>query len=170
MKKFLTLFLVMVLGLALAACGDDKKDDGDKDKADVTTGEKEDGATDATEGASEDAPEFTDEFYKQVYDTLKDKGYELEVVGKEEDNIMLGVTDNTRIMINQEDFLPLQIFTIEPGTEFLAEAKETGEWPLEYEGERGMVPVVLIGEDHFVFFGEGHPNYADVIAALEELK
>lgn len=170
MKKFLSLFLVLVLGLALAACGsDDKK--ADADKADVTTGDKADENTDNAAGDAEgETPEFTDEFYAQVYDALKEKGYELEVVGKEEDNIMLDVTDNTRIMINQEDFLPIQIFTIKPDSEFLAAAKETGEWPMEYEGQRANAPVTLIGDEHMVFLGEGHPDYDGVMEAIEGLK
>lgn len=168
MKKFLTLFLVLVMGLALAACGSDEKKKEEGSNADVSTGDKgDDSASGDTAG---EEPEFTDEFYKQVYDMLKEKGYELEVLGAEPDNIMLDVTDNNRIVINKEEMLPIQIFTIEPGSEYLAGGKENGEWPLEYEGEQGMVPVIVVGDEHFVFFGEGHPDYADVMAAIQELK
>lgn len=167
MKKFLTLFLVLVMGLALAACGDDKKD---TDKADVTTGDTTEGTTDSTD-AGEDAGdvEFSEDYYKEVYDALVAKGYEVKVLGKEDDPLLLDVTDNVQLEINQEDFLPLQILTIEPDSEHLGEAEKTGEYPLEYEGETGTVPVTVSGH-HIFFLGEGHPDYAGVMEVVDSLK
>ena len=157
-KLFMTLLMAMLVA-ALAACsGDEKKD--------------EEQATDSTvtEGTSDEdvAVESTgNEYYDNVVAILKDAGYEVTNVTDGDPEFFTDTKNAFSAEINGEDMLTLQLFEIDPDSEYLKNAKETGMGQAEFEGEVAEIPVDVIG-NHYIFLAEGHPDQEDVIKLLKE--
>lgn len=164
MKKIVTLLMVLVLGIVLVACGDGA---GEKPENEQPNGNN----AGNNEGGTEEigAGEVDNAFFKQVAEKLEEKGFEVKPAGYEVDPMFLDVVENQRLEINKEDFMPLEIYEIEKDSEHLATAEETGEFPVEFEGEKGTLPVEV--KDNYIFFlAEGHPDFDAIFEAIHEIE
>ncbi|QTD40843.1 hypothetical protein [Sporosarcina sp. Te-1] len=172
MKKLLMVLMMAFLVMALAACGDDKKDDGKTEGAeDKNNTEQAEGADDAegsegTEEASGDILE--DEYYNNLVNILKDAGYDLGNVEVGDNDFFVDTKSSMKVALNGEDMLPLQVYEIDPDSESLKAAQETGLAPAEFEGQKFDQEGVLVIDNHYFFLSEGHPDQADVYKLLEE--
>jgi hypothetical protein len=167
MKKMMLLLLTLVLGMMLAACNSQSATDGKKDPAKT---EQKDEQTNKDDAVSDDdydkEIEVTNPKFKEIIELLKENGYE---TGKTTagDRQMFDAKDSTSVEINGEDQLPLNMFEFDPSSEKLAAAKKTGNAPVEFEGEKSELPVLVIG--HFEFFlAEGHPDFKNVFKLLKD--
>lgn len=164
MKKFATLLMVLTLGIVLAACDDGA---GQKPANDQPNGNDAENNEGGAEGIGTD--EVDNAFFKQVAEKLEEKGFEIKLAGYEVDPMFLDVIENQRIEVNKEDFMPLEIYEIDPDSEHLATAEEKGEFPVEYEGEKGALPVEV--KDNYIFFlAEGHPDFDAIFEAIHEIE
>ncbi|MBB4823273.1 putative small lipoprotein YifL [Sporosarcina luteola] len=172
MKKLLMVLMMAFLVMALAACGDDKKDNGkaegtgDKDNTEQTEGTDNAEDTEGTEAASGDV--LADEYYKNIVDILKDAGYEVDNVQEADTDFFVDAKSSMKLDINGENILPLQVYEIDPDSESLKTAQETGLAPAQFEGQTFEQEGVEVIGNHYFFLAEGHPNQADVIKLLQE--
>lgn len=162
-----------MLVMALAACGTDKKDEGqaagtnDTEQAEGTTDDTE-GSEDTEDTAAASGEMLDNEFSNNVLTLLKDAGYDLQNVKGGDTDFFVDTKAALTVEINGEDFLPLQIFEIDPDSDSLKKAQETGMAPVEFEGEKVDYPGVLIIDNYYIFLAEGHPDQADIYKLLEE--
>lgn len=170
MKKFLLLFLALALSLFLAACGGDKAEEGTKNEdtgSSQTAGEPaqdEEDELDVVNAAAVD-----DEFFKSIKSLLEENGYEVSAFEPSAHLLFPGATQAIQMVIDGEDGLPLMVYDLDPASEDLAKAKETGKPVMEYAGERVERDDVLLFNDHYyAFLAMGHPKHDDIYKLLEE--
>ncbi|GKV57344.1 hypothetical protein NCCP2222_32910 [Sporosarcina sp. NCCP-2222] len=171
MKKLLMVLLMALLVMALAACGDDKKDEGQAAGTnDTDNTEQAEGTTDDAEGtedASTDAVE--DEYFQNVIAILKDAGYDVTDIKENYDNsFFVDTISSVAAVINGEDVLQFQAYEIDPDSESLKQAQETGLAPAEFEGQKFDYEGIIVIGNHYFFLAEGHPDQADIYKLLEE--
>lgn len=170
MKKLLPLLLMLALSLVLAACSSDKAKDKEKEDKPATNEaatveENPNGVSDGA-GGMYDPTSVDNEFFKSVHTLLKNEGYEVgELIAT--DYTFLKARQSVRFTVNGEDILQLQIHDLDPASEDLAIAKETGMAPAVYEGQEGEIPVLVL-DHYYLFMKEGHPDQEDIYKLLEE--
>lgn len=151
------LLMVVLIVSALAACSEeDKNNDNQAEKND---------STETTDGATSE--EIENEYYKNVVEILKDEGYEVTNTTAGDTDFFTDTKSSFSTEVNGEDMLTFQMFEIDPNSEHLKNAKETGMGQAEYEGEVAEIPVLVIG-NYFVFMAEGHPDQPDIYKLLQE--
>lgn len=161
MKKFMMLIMVLTLGVVLVACGDNTNTP--KEPSNTVEEGNDNGSGDFVSG------EVDNEYFKKVIAKLKEKGFEVEPKGFEQDPLFVDVKENQHIEINKEDFMPLEVYEIEEDSEHLKEAEETGEFAAEFEGQKGMLPVHIYGK-YIFYLAEGHPDFDAIFEAIDEIE
>lgn len=169
MKKLLSLLMMLVLAMALAACnseGDAKagKDEGKKTEEqagkDEAAGEEE-----GIEGVV-DPKSVENEYFKSVHALLKEEGYEVGELTAT-DHAFFDAKQAVSIEVDGEDLLPLQIFDLDKDNKHLADAKKTGMGWATFDGQEGEIPVLVV--DHYYFFmNEGHPKQKEIYDLIEK--
>ncbi|GEN81802.1 hypothetical protein SLU01_01140 [Sporosarcina luteola] len=162
MKKLFMILLMALIVSALAACsGDDKGDAADSTDADVTE------QTDGTSGDEPNSAVLDNEYFKNVVDILKAEGYELTNFTDGDTDFFTDTQSSFAVQVNGEDMLTLQVFEMDPDSEHLKNAAETGMGQAEFEGEVAEIPVLVI-DNHYFFLAEGHPDQEDIYKLLQE--
>lgn len=159
----MTLLTVLVLGLVLTACGDDNKSEK------PNTNEGGNALNDPNVEVDPDFDPLANEYFKKVYDKMEEKGFEVELAGYEPDPMFVDVRENFRMVINKEDILTFEVYDIDPDSEHLATAAETGEFPVEFEGQEGTIPAKVNGH-HIFYLAEGHPDFKAIMEAVDEIE
>lgn len=162
MKKFITLLMALVLGLVLTACGDGNKTENGN-------GNESAGANEGSNVEADlDFDPLKNDFFKKVYDKMDEK-FDVKLAGYDPEPLFLDVKENFRMKINKEDMLTFEVYEIDPDSEYLATAEETGEFPIDFEGQEGTIPVKVV--DNYIFFlVEGHPDFDAVMEAVDEIE